>query len=208
MRTREAAAMEGARIGTHRAWEEFAGSRTAAAVAVGWGFAEATLFFVVPDVWIGVLALFSRRAGLRAVAWAVMGALIGGAVMYGVGARLESERSARLLDAVPAISPAMIERVEEETRERGAASMILGPLRGTPYKIYARTAGLQERSLAAVLLWTVPARGIRFVAIALLAAGCGWLARRLIGRQTGWLLGLYVLAWTAFYAGYFWASGF
>lgn len=206
--THDAPATERAGIGAHRAWEEFAGSRKAATVAVGWGFAEATLFFVVPDVWIGLLALFSRRAGLRAVAWAVVGAMIGGTIMFGVGARLESERSARLLDAVPAISPAMIERVEGETRQHGPASMMWGPLRGTPYKIYARTAGLQDRSLAAVLLWTVPARGVRFVSIALLAAGCGWMARRLIGRKPGWLLGLYVVAWTAFYAGYFWTYGF
>ena len=116
-------------MGTRRSWEAFARSRGAAAIAFGWGFAEATLFFVVPDVWIGLLALFSWRAGLRAVAWAVMGALLGGALMYGVGAQLPPDRSARLLDAVPAISPGMIERVEEEMRERGPASMLLGPLR-------------------------------------------------------------------------------
>ena len=95
------------------------------------GFAEATLFFVVPDIWIGLLALFSWRAGLRAVIWAVW-ALIGGTLMYGVGAQLDHDRSARLLDAVPAISPGMIEQVEEEMRERGPASMLLGPLRARP----------------------------------------------------------------------------
>ena len=204
----DAPVMRRATVGTRRFWEEFPRSRCAAAVAIGWGLAEATLFFLVPDVWIGLLALFDWRAGLRAVGWAVAGALIGGAIMYGIGARLEPERSARLLDAVPAISPGMIERVEEEMAERGPATMMLGPLQGTPYKIYARTAGVQDRSLASVLIWTVPARGTRFMLIALLVAGCGWLARRLIGQQAGWLLGLYAFAWTAFYAGYFWAYGF
>ena len=206
--TRDASVMERDGAGNHRAWEELAGSHWAAAVAIGWGLAEATLFFIVPDVWIGLLALFDWRAGLRAVGWAVAGALIGGAIMYGVGARLEPARSARLLDAVPAISPGMIERVEEEIRERGPAGMLLGPLRGTPYKIYARTAGLQDRSLTAVLLWTIPARGARFALIALLAVLGGWFVRRLIGERAGWLLALYGLAWVAFYAGYFWTYGF
>jgi len=53
----------------------------------------------------------------------------------------------------------MVERVEEEMREHGPSSMLLGPLRGTPYKIYAWTAGLQEQPLGTVLLWTIPARG-------------------------------------------------
>ncbi|HLL50335.1 MAG TPA: hypothetical protein VK356_06675 [Thermomicrobiales bacterium] len=58
--------------GTLRSWEVFAGSRIAAATALGWGFAEATVFFVVPDVWIGLLTLFSWRAGLRAVVFPVI----------------------------------------------------------------------------------------------------------------------------------------
>jgi membrane protein YqaA with SNARE-associated domain len=194
-------------VATRRFWEALVRSRSVAAVALGWGFAEATLFFVVPDVWIGLLALFSWRAGLRAVAWAIIGALVGGALMYEVGTQFDRDRSARLLEAVPAISPLMIERVEEEMRERGPASMLLGPLRGTPDKIYTRTAGLQEQPLNAVLLWTIPARGARFVLVAAVAALYGWLVRRITPR-TGWLLGPYLLAWVTFYACYFWAYGF
>jgi membrane protein YqaA with SNARE-associated domain len=154
-----------------------------------------------------LLALFSWRAGLRAVAWSVLGALTGGALVYAVGARLDRDRSARLLDAIPAISPAMIARVEEEMRQRGPASMLLGPLQGTPYKIYARTAGLQKQPLGATLLWTIPARGARFVLIAAVAAGSGALVRRRTSR-TSWLVAPYLLAWGAFYAWYFRKYGF
>ena len=195
------------RAGTHRFREARARSGVAALVALGWGFAEATFFFIVPDVWIGLLTLFGWRAGLRAVCSAVIGALIGGAVMYGVGAQLDRDRSARLLAAVPAISPAMVERVEEVMREHGPASMMLGPVRGTPYKIYARTAGTQGQPLCAVLLWTIPARGTRFVLVAAVAGLYGWLVRR-ITRRMGWLLGPYFLVWAMFYARYFRAYGF
>jgi membrane protein YqaA with SNARE-associated domain len=177
------------------------------AVALAWGFAEATLFFIVPDVWIGLLALFDWRAGLWAVIYAVIGALIGGALMYGIGANLDRERSGRLLEAVPAISPAMIERVEGEMRESGPASVLLGPLQGTPYKIYARTAGLQGQPLAAFLLWTIPARVARFLLIAIIVALCAHVIRRITARPA-WLLVPYLLAWALFYTAYFWVYGF
>jgi hypothetical protein len=198
--------MERSGIGAQRFWESFASTRTAALIALAWGFAEATLFFIVPDVWIGFLALFDWRAGLRAAAWAVLGALIGGTAMYGAGAHLESVRSAQLLDQIPAISPAMIEQVEEEMRAHGPASMLWGPLRGTPYKIYARTAGEQAQSFAEFLLWTVPARGIRFVLVATVAAVGATLVRRLTSRVDR-LVSLYLLAWAVFYAMYFQRQG-
>jgi membrane protein YqaA with SNARE-associated domain len=205
--TSEPSLLEAEGAGTHQFWDARARSRIAALVALGWGFAEATFFFVVPDVWIGLLSLFSWRAGLRAVCSAVMGALIGGAITYGVGTRLDRDRSAQLLAAVPAISPEMVEQVEEEMREHGPVSMFLVPLRGTPYKIYARTAGVQEQPLGAVLLWTIPARGARFVLVAAVAGLYGWLVRRITPR-TSWLLGPYLLVWALFYVLYFRAYWF
>jgi membrane protein YqaA with SNARE-associated domain len=193
-------------IRTRRFWEEFAQSRNAALVAFAWGFAEATLFFIVPDVWIGFVALFDWRAGLRAAAWAVLGALIGGWLMYAVGASLDRDRSAALLDAVPGISLPTIARVEADMRANGPASVLWGPLLGTPYKIYARTAGAQAQPLVAFLLWTVPARGARFVLIAAVAT-LGSSLVRLVTPRVEWLLGPYVLAWTVFYAVYFTRTG-
>ncbi|MFM9105841.1 MAG: hypothetical protein ACKOWF_04000, partial [Chloroflexota bacterium] len=109
---------------------------------------------------------------------------------------------AALLDRVPAISGAMIARVEREMAAGGTRRMLLGPLRGTPYKIYARTDGMQGRPLPPFLLWTVPARGIRF----LLIAGISALGGRAIRRRTtrpGPVVAVYAAAWTAFYAWYF-----
>src|SRR6478672_2734595 len=68
----ETPCMERTEIGTRRFWEDLARSRGAALIALAWGFAEASLFFIVPDVWIGLLALFHWRAGLRAAGWAVL----------------------------------------------------------------------------------------------------------------------------------------
>jgi membrane protein YqaA with SNARE-associated domain len=191
----------------HARCQRFANSHVAAAVALLWGFAEATLFFLVPDIWIGLLALCSPRAGLRAVVLAVVGALVGGALMFGVGATQPPERTTRLLDAIPAISPTMIERVQEEMRQQGPASMLYGPLQGTPYKIYAISAGQQRQSLTETLLWTIPARASRFLLIALVLAGIGPLGRR-AGIPMPWLVGIYLVAWVIFYGVYFRAYGF
>ena len=48
------------------------------AIASLWGFAEATVFFIVPDVLLSWLALRSPKSGLIACLFALLGALIGG----------------------------------------------------------------------------------------------------------------------------------
>jgi hypothetical protein len=59
-------------------------------LAFAWGLAEATVFFVVPDVWISRLALSSWRAALRGCALALVGALVGGVLLYLAGGRHEA----------------------------------------------------------------------------------------------------------------------
>ena len=65
--------------------------------AMAWGFAEATFFFIIPDVFLTYIALKNWRQATRACFWALGGALIGGAVMYAWGA-LDMD-SAREIDA-------------------------------------------------------------------------------------------------------------
>src|SRR5437868_1692315 len=54
--------------------------------ALAWGYAEATLFFLVPDVLLSWVALRDPRAAGVACFWALAGALLGGATMYAWGA--------------------------------------------------------------------------------------------------------------------------
>ena len=74
-----------------------------------WGFAEATLFFLVPDVLLSAIAL--RRGRLAGVAClvALLGALPGGALLYRWGER-EPVAARRALDRLPAISTTTIDR--------------------------------------------------------------------------------------------------
>src|SRR3546814_21158393 len=72
-------------------------TRAAHAVSLLWGFAEATVFFVVPDVWISRRALSSWRAALRGSGFALAGALVGGVLLYLPGRHHEAALLALLV---------------------------------------------------------------------------------------------------------------
>lgn len=172
------------------------------ASAFGWGLAEATLFFIVPDVLLTWLALGRVRTAWKACAWALAGALAGGAIMYAWGSH--NPTAARgALARVPEVSEEMITEVQGQLSSYGVVAMAFGPLRGAPYKIYAVEAGAQRLSLLGFLAISVPARLLRF---ALLTALVAWLAHRAAsGTSLGTRRVLHVVAWTVFYAWYFWA---
>jgi membrane protein YqaA with SNARE-associated domain len=167
------------------------------AVAAAWGFAEATLFFLVPDVWLTWVVLRSGRAAAVACVAALAGALAGGALMYAWGAA-DADRARAAVARVPAVGPAMVGRVGEEVRAGGAVAAFRGPLTGTPYKIYAVEAGAQGLPLGTFLLVSVPARLGRFAAVTAAAGVASRLLRRLAVRR-----GLHLGLWSAFYLWYF-----
>ena len=172
-----------------------------AAAAGLWGLAEATVFFIVADVWISFVALRRGwRSGLIAAIFSCAGALIGGAFMYRWGAS-DPEAARRCLDLIPAISPDLIGEVRRSLADRGLISLIEGAFTGVPFKIYAVEAGATQQGLAAFLLMAIPARLLRFAAAAFIAAGATHCLRRHIGESA--LLGLFVAIWVAFYAWYF-----
>lgn len=182
--------------------------RKAHTVAAGWGFAEGTFFFLVPDIWLSWVALKNPRRSLRASVSTLAGALAGGAVVYAWGRRVDAETSRRLLLRIPAVTPKMIDLVESEM-ERGQHSMVLGPLRGIPYKIYARTTGEKNLSLSEFLAWSVPARLPRFVLVALGTRTAVYAGRKILGRpRPGLEKTIMIAGWIAFYTWYFTHTGF
>jgi membrane protein DedA with SNARE-associated domain len=106
-----------------------------------------------------------------------------------------------LLDRVPGIGFAMQAQVRESLAEEGLSALFLGPLTGTPYKLYAVAAGQQDFAFAAFLLVSVPARATRFVLVCLLA----YTVSRLLSARlsTHARYGLLAAVWLIFYAGYF-----
>ncbi len=166
-----------------------------------WGFAEATLFFFVPDVLLSYIGLKRGvTAAARASVIAAIGAGLGGAVMYAWSTADPASARAAVL-AVPAIGEAMAANAEAAMTQNWFAATLLGPLSSTPFKLYAILAPAAGASLPAFALAGVVARLPRFLIV-----GCGaaLIGRALDGRisaraQTWVLAG----AWVAFYAVFF-----
>lgn len=168
--------------------------------ALGWGLAEATLFFIVPDVYLTFLALQSGKKAFKACWWALAGALLGGTIMYMWGT-LQPQVSLQMVERVPAINEEMIAEVDRNMQTKGLWAMILGPAQGIPYKIYAVMAAQQNIPFLLFLLASLPARVIRF----LLTTALAWiiskyLFTRLSIKTKYWILTCF---WLVFYTGYF-----
>jgi len=134
-------------------------------ISFAWGLAEATLFFIVPDVALSLIALKGVGLGLAACVYALAGALCGGAIMFYWG-RADIGRMDQILDMIPAIRPWDIEKVRSDLRASGIRAILFGPLLGIPYKIYAAHAHMIA-SISAFLLISIPARIVRFVLVTL-----------------------------------------
>lgn len=168
-------------------------------IAALWGFAEATLFFIVPDVLTSAVALKDLRRALIICIWVLPGALLGGSLMYLWGAADHAAATAAV-DRVPAISSTLLEEVGRSLSEQGLVAVLFGPLWGIPYKTFAINASATGISLLAFMLVSIPARLIRFVLVTAIVH----LISKFLGRywQMSRIHMVFGAAWMTFYAAY------
>ncbi len=163
-----------------------------------WGFAEATLFFIVPDVYMGFVALFNWRKGLSAAVAALLGAMLGGSVMY-ILAMKNPVAINSLLTHVPLIDVDLVKDVANQTHTSGLLAVLKGPFRGTPYKIYAAQAGEQSLPLLSFVLMTIPARLQSFIPLVLVLGGIGKWFKSFCRKYTEFVISAYILMWVLIY---------
>jgi hypothetical protein len=166
-----------------------------------WGFAEATLFFIVPDVFLTWIATrYGAGQAARASFAAVAGAVLGGVGMY-MWAAHDPELARTVIGVIPAISDSMISETGADVRSAGAWAIFAGGFTGVPYKIYAVESGAARIGMAWFVLATLAARFIRFLASSFLVAGLARLmARRFAPATINLTL---IVGWIGFYVGYF-----
>jgi membrane protein YqaA with SNARE-associated domain len=167
-----------------------------------WGFAEGTAFFIVPDVYLGLVALFNWKRGLWAMAAAILGAMVGGSVMYAF-ARNDLPALNLFLDRIPLINAEMVVDIANKMQADGLVTMVNGPFRGVPYKIYAVQAGGQSLPYLGFLFMTILARLERLLPVTLLAGGLGTRFKDFIERRSRLVVGFYVLIWGIIYFLYY-----
>ena len=176
----------------------FARSPLAVLAAGIWGYAEATHFWLLPDillVWIGL----NRPASIApSVISATIGATLGGTAMH----QKAHEERARLTQ-IPGISEAMLVDAHERFASQRWWAVVRAPLDGIPYKVYATESGVVGTPLAELIAWTPVARAWRFVLTGLGAGLIGATCSRSVRRSNG---GWFVAAlgfWVVVYARYF-----
>jgi hypothetical protein len=170
------------------------------ALSFFWGLAEATLFFIVPDVLLSLVSIFSLRRVWRHIAAAIAGAVAGGALMF-FWAQTNPDSARAAVKKVPFVTEAMFVLVDAGFRKSGMLAVYAGPMTGTPYKIYALTAP-KFASFTSFVFATVPARAWRFILVSLFSAACAGVLRMRWNISLGQLARWHALAWTAFYVFY------
>jgi membrane protein YqaA with SNARE-associated domain len=170
-----------------------------AIVAFTWGLAEALLFFVVPDVFLTRVALFDLRAALRACAWAVIGALIGGAILWFAANRGYAPTLLHTFRWVPGVTNDSIAAAGQAMQRDGAVAMIKGGFIGRPYKLFAVHAGAQGIGLLTFLALSLVARAARFVVSTVVA----WLIGLMLIKKTpAFRRRTHLVFWLVFYAAF------
>jgi len=188
---------------------------TSAAAVTGfcWGLAEATVFFIVPDVLLCFWAMKSAKGALAATLASVVGSMCGAVLLY-LYLDHDAARYTFLHEVwgcLPGFRMKMASTAAEHLRIRGAAGLISGPSSGIPYRVYVLEAWKSGLPLGEILLWSPIARLERIVIapVAILAlrfVAERWLAPRFRQVRWNWLLAvLIVIYWIALYAWY-WGS--
>lgn len=172
------------------------------AAVIVWAAAEASFFFVLPDVLLTYIALrFGLRSALKLAATAALTAsLVGGLFWFWAHQNIWLARE--VMTFIPAIGPDLIDRASDEMKDGlWPLHMIVGAATGVPYKIYAIEAGAAQISLLPFLLASFVARVLRFAGTIILAHFGHMLLLRLNAeRFVYWGWGL---AWLIVYAIYF-----
>lgn len=186
--------------GSHRPRETARGTASIVTAFV-WGLAEATLFFVVPDVYLTRIALRDRTGAVWLCVWATGGAMIGGTLVWTLAAHGHAAALLHMFTGIPGISGKMIAQTGEAVAHHGAAALFGGALRGQPFKLFALHAGIQGIALPIFLVIGACARLTRFLVTTVIASLAGRLMRSL---NAATLNAIHALVWIAFYVLYFW----
>lgn len=144
-------------------------------ISTSWGFAEATFFIIIPDVYLTYVSARDLRRGLISSFACLCGALVGGVLLFLLGTAYP-ESTIHVLSYIPTVDQESIQLVQRQMRS-GPVSILNGPIRGVPYKLYAATAGAQSVSFSLFLVMSMLSRYGRFFLSTVIAGAIGSVIR-------------------------------
>jgi membrane protein YqaA with SNARE-associated domain len=167
-----------------------------------WGLAESTIFFLVPDIILTASALYSPRRSFGQLVAVLIGALLGGALLYTAADKYPDEAKTLILN-VPFIKARLVDKAELQLQQHGLLAMFIGSFTGVPYKTYAVNAP-HHAPFELFMAASLPSRLGRFLASWGIASLLGMAFRRQIEAAPAVALGLLIICWIGFYT-YYWS---
>lgn len=167
---------------------------------LAWGFAEATFFFLVPDILLSWAALSGARHGIKMFASILVGSLLGGLLMYEWAVR-DPAQSVNVVARVPFVRPAMFENVSRDYQSHGSSALLIGPGSGIPYKVYAVLAP-PVCPLEEFLHVSIPARAERMALSWMAFSLCGVILHSRIAKHPRRTAVVFCGFWMILYAFY------
>jgi hypothetical protein len=165
-----------------------------------WGFAEGTLFFIIPDLVLSWASLVGVRSGIK-----ILGAILAGAVFAGLSLYMwaawwpDSARSAVV--SVPFVRARMFNQVEQDYRTHGVSGIFYTLGTGIPYKVYAVLAPSVTGPVTFAFI-SIFARLERMALSWLVPTFLGWFLKRWIRNHRRLTAALWLGFWVGTYAIY------
>jgi len=165
-----------------------------------WGFAEGTLFFIIPDLLLSWASLTGAKCGFKILGAILAGSLVAGLCMY-TWAASQPDLSRSVVISIPFVRAKMFDRVQQDYRDQGISGMLRGPGSGIPYKVYAVLAPPVTNPAVFVLI-SIPARVERLVLSWLAFTSLGWVFQRWMRNHPRITTVLFLTFWIITYASY------
>lgn len=172
-----------------------AGGRLAAVVVAAWGFGEAILLPLVPDLLLYPLVTAAPWRAASLFGWTLLGAMAGSLVLSAI--TLSDPAAGRgIVLGVPGIRQDMLASAEASVAGGDPLAMVhLGP--GTPLKVYNVAWWAGSGAPLAYVVGVIANRLVRIGAGIVVFALLGWLAPRWIRRHERLAVAAYVVFWLA-----------
>ncbi|WP_129661776.1 hypothetical protein [Rothia uropygialis] len=170
-------------------------------IAFAWGFADATVWCISPEVWTSNVALKNLARG-GAITWgALAGTLAGGVCTYRIAQEVGKRENAQRLLRIPGISAETLRHANAEVKEDGARALASGAVEDLPYKVHASALGIQQAPMGEFLFWSAASRMTRIGIVTNGVAVLGSISHSIAPRLTK-AVGPLVLnaGWAAYYA--------
>jgi membrane protein YqaA with SNARE-associated domain len=173
-------------------WERFSCSRGGVVLMFVWAVAEAIVWPIIPEFLLVPMAAGNRQRFYQPLAAAIAGTALGGIALY-LFAFTAPASAMAFLAWLPLIGRGSVAAVQSEFAAHGAVALLVQPLSGIPFKVWALIGGASHISPWRAIPIFVFARGLRMTLFATASRTVAGLFTGFFRDYSLFLLGIYLL---------------